>query len=52
MLSVNVPFMLAISCYTEEFQRIVYEIEKFCEKDEILYARIKNKLDFPFYQIM
>jgi len=30
----------------------VYLIEKYCHDDEVLYARLKTKLDFPFYEIM
>ena len=32
-LGVNVPTMDAIGCYEEEFQNLVFEIEKYCCDD-------------------
>lgn len=48
-LDVNVPQMQALGCYEKEFQDLVYLVEKYCHADEVLYARLKTKLDFPFY---
>jgi hypothetical protein len=51
-LSVNVPLMAIKACYEPECQKLVYLIEQFCYKDQMLYSYLKNRLDFPFYEIM
>ena len=52
MLSLSVPLSICLCCSEPLFHKIMFEIERFCERDECLYERIKTKLDFPFYQIL
>lgn len=46
------PLLQTVGCYLPEFQNLVYKIEKYCQSDEVLFARLKTKLDFPFYEVM
>ena len=52
LLHLNVPQTTCYCPSDETFHRMIFEIEKFCEKDEVLFARMKSRLDFPFYQLL
>ncbi len=59
LMNLSVPETICYCCSDMIFHKLVFEIEKyhvfdlrFCERDEILYARMKSRLDFPFYQII
>ena len=46
------PVATTLNCYDEEFKHIVFAIEKHVLRDETLSTRLKNKLDFPFYEVI